>query len=327
MAGFVKETNQKNMKSIAEAAAGNVELQTLLLRAISQYREQKTTGEFDLNPAKKARKGWVGFDDKVRDMMEKTLNRNQAVLSKWSVDMLKVLIAHGAYGDLPWDWINTLNAKDRLLEVVEFLWDLRVVSSSKPDKVSSLECGTYLPRMRTAYFELGNRGKLIAEHPLDPGHIDWRKAGHYTVAVLDALPDGTPERFEVFCKILNQRAIVDPAVTRGDSTMKTVVIKQNFSLTAAFLQTVSDTYNISFFFPRLSRSLRKRNSNENHTAGKVPGGAEVNFAADADVASEGVAESSRASVASEVAAPSSVVADAPISRVEDADDDVPPSPT
>lgn len=105
--------------------------------------------------------------------------------------------------------------------------------SSKPDKASSLEVGGYLPRMRIAYFDLSSRDKLISEYPLDPGHIDLRKVGHYIVAVLDTLPDGTPERFQVFCKVLNQWAIIDPAVMRGDTTIKTVVIKQSCSLTAA----------------------------------------------------------------------------------------------
>lgn len=294
---------------------------SLLIEAIENYEEAKREGTFSIQQpkAKKARTAGTS-DDKMKEYLGRVLNQNQTVFRTWSAEMLRMLIFYADSKNMPLEVLNKITSKDKLLELVEYLWDVSIFSN-RPDRVSCLQLNALLPKMRAAYETSGSRLEKINSH-LREGFLDWRSIGHYQVTVVS--PVGRPKQFEVECHTLGKEVLVGADVTQGDDTLETLIVKQNFSLASAYLQTTSDSYNISAFFPQLARQLRRSLSEECSVTSAVPGGSssgrqeEGTSGQTALVANPGVAgQMGDGPPASE---------EANLAAAPAADDDLPPSP-
>lgn len=197
---------------------------------------------------KRQRKEDPGEQARMDELLTRNLNRNQAMFKKWSLELLRGLFTFVDPKSAPFSVMANISSKDRLLELVEFAFDLKVFDP-KPDRASSLQMATLLPKMKDLYEQCGKRLTSISGHIAD-GFFDWRNIGHYSVEIVDA-PAGADgsKQFNVFNKTMNKSVLVAREVTDGDDTMSEVVIKLNYSMTSAFLQTGSDCYNIAHFPP------------------------------------------------------------------------------
>lgn len=281
MADMVLGAAKSNMATITITAQENVELQQVLLKTIGEYNTTKESGalkESAFGKKRRASRGLMAASSsggKVAEATGQVLNRNQSQWKKWSIDLLRALVHHADPERAKWYWLQKLTSKDRLSELVEFLWDIKI-HCTRPEKVAELDMSKYF----RAYEKLGSRMQFLTAKGLEDGHIDWRQVGRFSVRVLDCPNGGDQHIFEITSKVLGSTIKVDGSVTNGDNTMKSVIIKSNFSLQGAYLQTVSDTYSISHFFPFLGRSLRRCNSSELGTTAPVPGGVDMADATD-----------------------------------------------
>ena len=71
---------------------------------------------------------------------------------------------------------------------------------------------------------------------------------------------------------LLQSCVVDRDVNQGDTGLGEAVLMRNCSQTEAYIMTKSDTDLIQNFFPKLSRTLGKRKTDEDQIASDICGG-------------------------------------------------------
>jgi hypothetical protein len=223
--------------------------------------------------------------------------------------------------ELPWSWLMLFMMKDRFLEMYEYALDL-VILTGKPDRVSTLELKLLFPKFKRLYEANGHRlRKFVAS--CDSGYINWREFGHYTAK---AFKQNDKFRLQMKCGILETTVLVDEAVTNGDDTLESAVMKNNFAIKSAFVYTTNDTYNASHFFPQLGRGLKRRLSEDVGATHVVPGGAEVPEGAAArsvdgdDLAAAGSDAAAGADVSSGGGTPRAAAASASVAEEE------PPSP-
>lgn len=75
---------------------------------------------------------------------------------KWSVELLRSLIAYLDPERVTFASVLQVNNKDRLLELLEYATDLKVFHH-KPDRASSLELGVLFPKLKDLYQKSGSR--------------------------------------------------------------------------------------------------------------------------------------------------------------------------
>lgn len=183
LANLIAQKSKSNIQRITEAAQSNMELQAILCETIDNYESAKESGDFQLHKKKKARAEDTSQDKKLAELMGRTLNRNQAVFRKWSSDLLRAMIRFADPQRVSLSTLAKITSKDRLLELVEYLFDLKVFHH-KPDRASTLDMKELLPRMKELYISCGQRMQGIEDHVSD-GFLDWRLIGHYEVKVVE----------------------------------------------------------------------------------------------------------------------------------------------
>lgn len=280
ISGAVQRQARDQSKAISEAMQGNLELQAILLLKIDEYKQAKADGTFQATPKKKVKKekqpDTVRRQKAIAEARGKTLNRNQSVFTKWSVELLRALLAY-IDPSLPWAWLCLFCMKERFLEMLEFALDM-VIISGKPDRLCSLECSAIFDKVKRLYEANGHRVRALVDE-CDSGFIDWRRFGHFACEVITV---EAKQRLQMKCISLDPRkwVLIDEAVTNGDDSLDAAVVKNNFAIKAAFVATTNDTYNASHFFPQLARGLRRRLSEDVGVTSRVPGGTEMHPVAD-----------------------------------------------
>lgn len=271
ISGIVRDTAKSNMAEITKACAGNVELQTVLLDQIKKYQKAKTDGTLVTTSTPRKKKEDTEPESAkrlaaVEGLQAKILNRNQMLYKKWSVDMLRAMVAY-CDPTLSWSWLLSFAQKERFLEMLEYAFGIDIFGG-KPDRTASLDMSMLLPRLKRVY---ESNGSLLSPLPAscEGGFVDWSKHGHYSLEVVDSA-DG--KALNITCRPLKKTVTVGQHITEGDATLDSAMLRRNFCLKAAFAATSSDTYNLSHFFPELGRSLRKRLSEEAGVTNPIPGG-------------------------------------------------------
>lgn len=313
MGDVVHSESKKNMKEIVDKASNNIELQAILLSTIASYEVSKAEGT--LNKKKRGRPS--AADAAARDAAglstshpaaaveviippNTILDRNKSVWMKWSIKLLRELLYYADLVNLNMQWLQDFSDKKKLLEIVEFSWDIKCHSQAEqPDKPATLNKLQLFNSMKVMYDKLGKRMAKVVDSS-DSGHVDWKRHGHYQVTV-GQTPEGHPQ-LKVFSQPLDSSVLVPLAVTEGDAGLEQAVVKRNFSQIAAYIETPSDTYSIANFFPKLGRKLRRRLSDEGVAvvphAGMVPLANTGAEAAASKLAAVAAAAASAAAVAS-----------------------------
>lgn len=281
MAMTVMATTKKNMKTIQEEAQHNIELQTVILSAIADYKAQKASSTGSLTEMvanRRKRKTLPGGDGAADDgdnnpenlVADATLrlDRNKSHWSKWSLDLLKKLLWFCSPQRMTQKWLLQFKDKSRLLEVLEYAFDLKVMGET-PDKPATLVKADLFIRMRALYIQLGRRMDSLVDS-VEGGWFNWREIGVYRVEITED-PDPLKVKLRVYSRILRTYAALRPEVTQGDTTLSQALVVNNYSQSSAYLQTGTDTYLIQNLFPALGRSLRRRISAEAGVASDVAG--------------------------------------------------------
>jgi len=296
MATMIQQTTKRNMQAITSACAQNVELQTLIMGTIMQYQEAKKAGCSLHQVGNKKKQGkdeaWESGAGPEAIVIDPAYHyhRNMTQWRKWGVEKLKDLLYYCDSTSMNRIWLTQFKDKDRLYELLEYGWDMKILTD-QPDRIPTLNQFMLFDSFKTCYGKLGRRVASIVDE-VEGGHIDWKKLGHYSIKYTKPSlqhPDGV---LEVTSKTLGQTVVISPEVHHGDSGLEAAVIKRNCSQTEAYIMTKSDTYLIQNFFPKLSRALRKRKTDEDGIAAEVSGGGHRD---DGDGAARRVAKAAKVS--------------------------------
>mmetsp|Transcript_69082 Transcript_69082/g.178081 ORF Transcript_69082/g.178081 Transcript_69082/m.178081 type:complete len:373 (+) Transcript_69082:75-1193(+) len=274
MSNMIALTTRRNMAAINAAASSNIELQTLIMGAIAQYADATSKtglGIQALTAKSKKAKDAADPDDAMQELNPNWhYHRNMTQWKKWGTRKLSDLLYYCDPTHMNRIFLAQFKDKDRMYELLEYAWDLKILHDN-PDRVPTLNVKQLCESFKATYTKLGSRVAALVES-IDGGHIDWQKLGHYSLkyeAPSEDKPDGV---MHVTSKTMGQTMLVNPEVYKGDTNLATAVARRNSSQTEAYIMTKTDTYLIQNFFPRLSRSLRKRKTEEDHIAAAISGG-------------------------------------------------------
>lgn len=144
-------------------------------------------------------------------------------------------------------------------QLLEYAWDIRM-GGTETDFVATGEKKDIVDALVKSYSDKGSR---ISTHLLDSFKtqtIDWQRDGFYEAMV--EKKDSGCWVVQLKHKLLNQTVTRGADITGNDSGFEKWSLLDNFSQTRAKLVTVADSWLCSSFFPRLNRSLKRKNSEE-----------------------------------------------------------------
>jgi formylmethanofuran dehydrogenase subunit E len=273
MTAVLQATYKRNLNLIVTACQGNVELQTIVMNTIAQYQETRkkfgAASLADIKPLTKEKPRAGGDDDLDLDPTI-TYHRNMTQYRKWALKHLQDLLYYCDPQHMNRIWLNQFKDKDRLYELLEFAFDLKILVD-RPDRAPTLNKLQLFQSFKSCYIKLGKRVAAIADQ-VEGGHIDWKKLGHYSITYCPPSACNKDGILTVESKTLGESVVVGADVHAGDTGLAAAVLKRNCSQTEAFIMTKSDTYLIQNFFPKLSRTLRRRKTAEDRIASEISGG-------------------------------------------------------
>ena len=271
MTAVLQATYKRNLNHIVSACQGNVELQTIIMNTIAQYQETKkkhgaaSLAEIKAIPKEKPR----AADD--LDLDPRIMyHRNMTQYRKWALRHLQDLMYYCDPKHMNRIWLNQFKDKDKLYELMEYAFDLKILVD-RPDRAPTLNKLQLFRSFKSCYYKNGSRIAAIADQ-VEGGYIDWKKLGHYNLVYCKPSPGHPHGILTVDSSTLQQSCVVDREVHQGDTGLGEAVIMRNCSQTEAYIMTKSDTYLCQNFFPKLSRTLRKRKTDEDQIASDICGG-------------------------------------------------------
>lgn len=155
--------------------------------------------------------------------------------------------------------------RSRGTELLEFCFDIRC-ATEPADRIADASTEVLFPRLKETYERCGRRLATLAEHIIS-NSIVWSEHGVFAVTVAGAEADS---RVTVRNRLNGLVTEIPPAVVNGDAqgiASRTVTL--NFSQVSAFINTDEDTYILANYFPKLTRELKRRASNENGIVSRV----------------------------------------------------------
>ena len=276
LVGQFKVANDNNMAVIKREAEGQLELQTLLLGHISTYKMElrqaqemgcKTVAEACAQGGPKKRK----VPAAIEISPDEVIRRGQFYYVNWNAKMLNAAMNFMDEVAMPMTHLKQLSLEVKK-EAFERATNLRLTGDQvdKIAKVNKLDCFSDL---RTCYVENGRVWRSLVWSGFS---IDWAdpKNGVFRRAIVDG-------KIMIHCVHCEEPKELTAEVIGNDAGPFDVIV-WNHSLRAAHFQTRKGTYNLSQLFPTLSRTLRRRVSEE-----VLQGGPPANLLeAQADVAAQ-----------------------------------------
>lgn len=262
----ILETSKENMKVIAEKLANNLELQGIILRTISDYekaRQQATEAGTSVAEVVKRKRTTVTpavDDDAPPEVEDIVLRRGQTVYKNWATKLCSQLLHYLDPQVMDLQTVRRIDDLSQYQHLLQYGCDLLIWGES-PDKIGSTQKRVLFAGLKHLYQQLGSRFSDLDFQALPLG---WKVVGHFKVQVQDG-------KVMVLCKRLNETIEIPPGVIHGDPGPYHDV-ENNSSLKLATMVTRKDSYRLQNFFPRLSRSLKRRLSDElGVIAGSSPG--------------------------------------------------------
>lgn len=188
-------------------------------------------------------------DDLIVSDADKSIGRGRAQYASWPRKWLQELLAFIA--GIPLKAFDKLD-KNRMLEAVGFSLDLRCTGKDL-DKVSDtkvLKKDLY-QRLEVLYHHKGDRLKGFAKKFTD-GYCKWDEHGCYTMKIIKT---SLETKIALSCRFLDKIVTVEKEVLQDDAGP--FELCNNYSLSSAYIQGVSEKYYCQNLFPALSRSLKR----------------------------------------------------------------------
>lgn len=274
MSNMISLTTRRNMLAINQACSSNIELQTLVMGAISQYESATRSSGLGIQAmnAQKLKNTKLDARGDLGSEINPNMNyhRNMTQWKKWGINRLMDIVYFIDPKVMNRIFLQQFTHKDKLFEILEFALDLKILTDN-PDRVPTLNVKQLHESFQSCYRKLGSRMTDLVDKIHD-GYIDWQKLGHYVLDFAEptlANPDGV---LQVTSRTMGQTVLVNPEVYKGDKNLKDAMVRRSCSQTEAYIMTKTDAYLIQNFFPKLSRTLRKRKTDEDHIAAPVSGG-------------------------------------------------------
>lgn len=229
-------------------------MQMLVLSTIEHYESaQKLAHARGTTVAaltkKKTKEPCVGNHTFVLTDGDKPVGKGRALYSQWPKKWLTELLVYSTDSDATaFDKYD----KNRLLEIVEFAFDVRCVGKDL-DKVSNVKVTKkdQYSKLKIAYEKKGCRLENI-ENMSGDGYIKWEDFGCYKLTS-GAGADG--KGLTLKCMSLNKSVAAGDDVLNGDEGPFSLT--NNFSLVSAAVKSPNDVYTCQNFFPQMSRMLKR----------------------------------------------------------------------
>lgn len=264
----IKAKNSEQCRKIAEAVAGDFELQLLVLNTIDAYRAANTntdgaTLSEHLAEKEKTRKSQgvaaaaAGIDHDL--VKSRILRRGLVLYKRWGPEMLLELFQYVEPGLRGYNLKQLASLRSRGTELLEFGFDIRC-ATEPDDRIADENTEVLFPRLKEIYERCGRRLAKIAEHIIS-NSIVWAEHGVFEVSVSGAEVDA---RVTVKNSLNGLVTEISPAAVNGDAQgIASKKVTMNFSQVSAFVNTDEDTYILANYFPKLTRELKRSASNEN----------------------------------------------------------------
>lgn len=251
----IQETSRENMKAIQAKVAHNLELQGIILKTISDYEsaqeKAKAQGSSVVEVVKRKRMNSSAPADGAAPEIEDTvLRRGQTVYKNWANKLCSQLLNYLDPEALDLQTLKRIDDLTQYQHLMQYGCDL-LLGGDTPDKVGSPNKKLLFQGLKQVYQQLGSRFNSLNFEVLP---LDWQKCGHYMIQVNSG-------KVMLQCKPLGETVEIGQNVLHGDPGPYTVV-ENNSSLKLATLVTRKDSYKLQNFFPRLSRSLKRRLSDD-----------------------------------------------------------------
>ena len=263
MVAIFNVTSATNMAVINKKATHNVELQLLLMSTISTYEAEQAdakraglmVSQHVVEQARKRRKvvaeAVVGEEE---ISPTETLRYGQHVYANWTKNLFVRALTYIDIHSMPPSFVKTLSHQV-LKEVFEFGLGLRL-HGENPDKATELNILKLFGLLKQFYVMNGSLWTKIQWEGTTPL---WAKCGYYSVESAKCSERGA--RIFAGCSQVAKPVEFTEDIYGTDPGPFDVVL-QNFSLKFAHFKTAKDTYMLMNLFPVLSRTLRRRLSEE-----------------------------------------------------------------
>ncbi len=333
------------------SSEGNLELQQILLDAISEWKEvrdaclqrgssvaeeikQQKDVASENRKAKKRRLSEAAQEVPVdatideNTIADKPFHRNQRIFANWTVKLITLFLN---FLD-PYVYCAPVLAnmtKASGLEHMSKICDIRC-HGEVLDRVGLSNQRQLFVNMRCVYIGLGKRARRLEFDA--HGFVDWTlHANSSYLSSMETGPDGA-RLVNIVCTVINKSTFM-PSEIIADDPGPFTAIEYPFSLKLATIKTSKDTYMLVNLFPQLSRSLVRRLSEETGTVSTMPAVSLLHedLPNDADdvlrIASDGVAEGNPLDAATPTPiVDATVVRDTEHEPNEDEVSEPPPSP-
>ena len=263
MVATFNATRATNMAVITQKASPNIELQFLLMSTISTYEAEQADAQraglmVSQHVVEQARKRRKVVAEAVVGEEEisptETLRYGQHVYANWTKKLFVRALTYIDIHSMPPSFVKTLSHQV-LKEVFEFGLGLRLHGENH-DKATELNILNLFGLLKQFYVMNGSLWTKIQWEGTTPL---WAKCGYYSVESAKCSERGV--RIFVGCSQVAKPVEFTEDIY-GTDPGPFDVVSQNFSLKFAHFKTAKDTYMLMNLFPVLSRTLRRRLSEE-----------------------------------------------------------------
>jgi hypothetical protein len=262
IAAQFKRQSAANQKKITVAVKNNIELQSLVISTIDKYNSGGLSADGHIQnlaniitPKKRGRPA-VDCNEDVVTVVDgdKQIGRQNASYAGWGRARKEECLCICSAGDVRKMWLLGLPL-ERLNELMERAFGLRCTGELL-DRVgvTKQSRNELYDSMKTMYIENG-RPLVGLDRYVHDGAIDYGSGlGQYSLTVQG---EADARIVTVYCKAIDatKNISIDVAGDIGPFT-----IKSNWSMKGAFISSPSETWQCSYFFPSLGRTLKRRRS-------------------------------------------------------------------
>jgi hypothetical protein len=261
IAAQFKRQSAANQKKITLSVKNNIELQSLVISTIDKYNSGGLSADGHIQnlaniitPKKRGRPAPDSEDVITVLDGDKQIGRQNASYAGWGRARKEECLCLCSAGDVRKVWLLGLPL-ERLNELMERAFSLRCTGALL-DRVGEFKQtrNELYDSMKTMYIENG-RPLVGLDRYVHDGAIDYGSGlGQYSLTVQG---DGDARIVAVYCKAIDatKNITIDVASDIGPFT-----IKSNWSMKGAFISSPSETWQCSYFFPSLGRTLKRRRS-------------------------------------------------------------------
>ena len=236
-----------DMALINTKCEDNIELRKLVTETIRNYEEGQNENAQAAGVSVKRK-----FEpEEAENVFVARFCGPNLVIANWSTKLTREAVRHMDPALISKSFASELG-RGTCLELIENGGEVKCFGE-QPDKVFTDNKKDVFEKLKTTYEAVGKPWSSLVW----TGHqVDWNlpQNGQFQMKLLDG-------SIEIYCKMIRKTCIIPEEVLSGDRGPFEGPY-ENFSLYRAYIKSPIDNYLLYTLFPRLSRSLRRRISEE-----------------------------------------------------------------